>query len=47
MVDGIKGGVEVKKDEDGEGSSVGREKNVICDLFKRAVSVVCLERKPD
>ena len=47
MVVGIEGGVEVKKDEDGEGTSVSREKNVICDLFKRVVSVVCLERKPD
>ena len=47
MVVGIEGGLEIKEDEDGEGTRVSREKNVICDLFKRAVSVVCLERKPD
>ena len=47
MVDGIEGGLEVKEDEDGEGTRVRRETNVICDLFKRNVSVVWLEQKPD
>ena len=32
MVDGVKGSAEVKEDEDGEETGVGREEDVISDL---------------